>query len=331
MASKPSDSSMLDRLRRLFVRRRWVEPVDLSGHRAIVTGTSPGSLGYETARVLAEWGADVVVTTRRNTETIAAQIAAEAQANSPTAGKVTGRSMDLCDAGSVAAFANWYLDEHATDGQLDMLINNAGIHLDLLSRWKVPQVTPDGHEIQWRTNFLGTSHLTHRLLPALRQCGHERGSARVVNVVSQLHSKGYNKGLFDPSTRPYNSWEAYGLSKLGLVHMTGEIQRRFAASDGVQAYCLHPGGVYTNVAAKGLENTGLIEKVRNALGPIEAFFLLTPLEGAQTQIHCATAADAAGGLYYKNSRPAKASSEIADTDVAQRLWEQTQDWAEGAG
>ena len=32
----------------------------------IVTGASPGSLGFATARALADWGANVVVTTRND-------------------------------------------------------------------------------------------------------------------------------------------------------------------------------------------------------------------------------------------------------------------------
>ena len=44
---------------RLFGRKPAAEKVDLTGRQVIVTGASPGSLGYETARVLAGWGACV--------------------------------------------------------------------------------------------------------------------------------------------------------------------------------------------------------------------------------------------------------------------------------
>jgi NAD(P)-dependent dehydrogenase (short-subunit alcohol dehydrogenase family) len=42
--------------------------VDLTGRTVLVTGATPGSLGFETARALAAWGARVVVTTRSRTD-----------------------------------------------------------------------------------------------------------------------------------------------------------------------------------------------------------------------------------------------------------------------
>ena len=44
------------------------EEVDMSSRNVIVTGTSPRSIGYETAKILASWGATVVVTSARDTE-----------------------------------------------------------------------------------------------------------------------------------------------------------------------------------------------------------------------------------------------------------------------
>ena len=45
-----------------------------------------------------------------------------------------------------------------------------------------------------------------------------------VNVVSKLHDRGRNEWLFAPVT-PYDSWAAYGTSKLALVHEAAEVQR----------------------------------------------------------------------------------------------------------
>jgi NAD(P)-dependent dehydrogenase (short-subunit alcohol dehydrogenase family) len=52
------------------------------------------------------------------------------------------------------------------------------------------EVTKDGYEIQWQTNFLAHHALTLCLLPIFRQTaqlnpGH-RASVRIVNVVSDL-------------------------------------------------------------------------------------------------------------------------------------------------
>ena len=297
----PSASRPLSRrIRSLFAAAPYAEPADLRGRKIIVTGASPGSIGFETARTLAAWGASVVITTRSDPQ-VALTALRESLRIVGAARDVTAHPLDLGSADSVRRFAAWYAGTQG--GRLDVLVNNAGVHLDLLSQWKEPHLSADGFEIQWRTNYLGTAHLSHLLLPLLQDTARQ---ARVVNVVSMLHTRGTNAGLFS-SPQPYNSWTAYGLSKLALVHATFELQRRYAEAAKVRAYCLHPGAVFTNIAAKGLAGNQLIESVRNALAPVEGFFLLTPEEGAQTQIHCATHPQLAGGLYYDKCRPAQPS------------------------
>jgi NAD(P)-dependent dehydrogenase (short-subunit alcohol dehydrogenase family) len=316
-----SRGGLYDFIRSRFVRTVYAEPVDLTGKMIIVTGASPGSLGFETARTLASWGASVVITTRSNPDATVDALRARLR-YADARRRIHGRTLDLSYSDSVASFVRWFVGAHGD--RLDVLINNAGIHLDLLSRWKEPRLADDGFEIQWRTNYLGTAHLTHLLLPLLERTGRVAGDARIVNVVSRLHAKGSNDDLFK-RTRPYNSWTAYGNSKLALVHMTIELQRRFAKSH-LQAYCLHPGSVFTNVANKGLAGTGLIEKVREGLSPLEAFFLKTPEEGAQTQIHCATRPELPGGLYYQECKSAEPSKDAKDGRVASRLWAETESW-----
>ncbi len=321
----PSQRPLSRRLRALFAAAPYAEPVDLRGRHFIVTGASPGSIGFETARILAGWGASITVTTRSNPQALRDALLARAAGTRP---QVTAQALDLCQADSVARFVDWYRTTHGM--RLDALINNAGVHLDLLSQWKEPQLSADGFEIHWRTNYLGTSHLTHLLLPLLQETARQSGEARVVNVVSMLHRKGTNAGLFE-GPRPYNSWVAYGLSKLALVHATFEIQRRFAGSSKVQAYCLHPGAVFTNIASKGLAGNRVVEAVRNGLAPLEDFFLLTPEEGAQTQIHCATAPELTGGLYYEKCRPAVPGVEALDAAMGARLFEETLAWVKTLG
>lgn len=308
--------------RRFFVNAAFAEQVDLSGKRFLVTGASPRSLGFETAVALASWGARVVVTTRKDAELAAGEVAARIGAGARD--RVTGRTLDLCDPSSVARFAQWYADSEG--GVLDVLINNAGVHFDLMSEWKQPHLTDDGFEVHWRTNYLGTSHLTHLFLPAIRRAAEQSGEARIVNVVSRLHFRSSNAELFD-GPDPYDSWRAYGRSKLGLVHATFEAQRRFGSEFGVQSYCLHPGGTVTSIAGKGLGGT-FAGRVAQALEPLQKLFLKSPEEGAQTQIHCATAPGIAGGLYYDDCAPAEVSAESQDLAVAERLWVQTEHWVD---
>jgi NAD(P)-dependent dehydrogenase (short-subunit alcohol dehydrogenase family) len=313
-----SHSSAYHFFRSFVVKVSFATPVDLQGKQIIITGTSPGSIGFETARILASWGARVIVTARRNIDTTIVAL------RSASGGDVEGHALDLTDEVSVINFVDWY---RKTQGnRLDVLVNNAGVHLDLRSQWKTPQLTRDGFEIHWRTNYLGTMQLTHGLLPLLRQTSRETGDARIVNVVSMLHKRGENQFMFEPSPH-YKSWDAYGLSKLALVHATFELQRRYAA-DHVQAFCLHPGAVFTNIAGKGLEGNPVLSSIRNRFAFLEAFILLTPEEGAQTPVHCATKSGLAGGLYYKDCAPAIPGKESADASASSRLWVITNEWLE---
>lgn len=111
---------------------RNAEHVDLSGRRMLVTGCSVGSLGFATAQQLAHWGATVIVTTRRDTKDLVKAL----NACCKPPGKVDGHPLDLSDSASVSQFTEWH-DRYYGE-RLDVLINNAGIHLDLLSRWKEP-------------------------------------------------------------------------------------------------------------------------------------------------------------------------------------------------
>ena len=223
-------------------------------------------------------------------------------------------------------FCQWY--QQRFGNQLDVLINNAGIHLDLLGQWQQPTLSDDGHEIHWRTNYLGTAMLTHLLLPCLKHTGLEFGEARVVNVSSHLHCKGLNAEFFAPQ-RAYNSWQAYGQSKLALVHMTQALADQYQGC-GLSSYCLHPGAVMTKVADKGLAGHRWLEAIRRVLAPVERFFLCTPEEGAQTQIHLATAdlALLQNGAYYCNSRVAPRSAEAGDKAVSKRLWQTLTLWVQ---
>jgi NAD(P)-dependent dehydrogenase (short-subunit alcohol dehydrogenase family) len=269
----------------------------------VVTGAGRGSLGEATAAALREHGR--VVTTRR-------------------AGPVTDdfHPLDLADVDSVRTFADWL--GGATD-RLDVLVNNAGIHLDLRGKWREPQLV-DGHEVHWRTNYLGTAHLTRLLLPVLERTAAAAGEARVVNVVSQLHTRGRNEWL-DGRVTPYDSWDAYGTSKLALVHEAAEIERRYGGR-GLHGYSLHPGAVFTKVADRGLETAPVLARVRKLLAPLERRTLATPEQGARTTLRCALSPEAVPGGYHRRSAPAEPSPEVMDGAAAAALFDRTSGWVD---
>ncbi|WP_367667047.1 SDR family NAD(P)-dependent oxidoreductase [Streptomyces sp. DG2A-72] len=109
---------------------------DQHGRTVVVTGANSG-LGAVLTRALAEAGARVIMACR---DPDRARAAAE-----PIGGDTEVRRLDLADLSSVRAFAD------GLDGEVDVLINNAGV-------MAVPQdTTADGFERHIGTNHLGPS------------------------------------------------------------------------------------------------------------------------------------------------------------------------------
>src|SRR3954471_12433286 len=196
---------------------------DLSGRTFVVTGANSG-LGLIDARELARAGARVVLAVR---DTAKGERAAHS-----IDGPVEVRKLDLADLASVRAFAE------AWEGDLDVLINNAGI-------MAIPQQrTRDGFEMQIGTNHLGHFALTNLLLPHVTD--------RVVTLSSGAHRIG-NLDVDDLNweRRSYQRWGAYGQSKLSNLLFTLELQRRLsAAGSEVRAVAAHPGYAATNLQSR---------------------------------------------------------------------------------
>ncbi|MEV0457599.1 SDR family NAD(P)-dependent oxidoreductase [Catellatospora methionotrophica] len=197
--------------------------VDLTGHRAIVTGGSSG-LGVETARALANAGAAVTLAVR---DVAAGERVARDLTAATGNRQVLVSPLDLSDQGSVAAFVS------AWTGPLHMLVNNAGIMAPPLTR------TPQGWEAQLATNHLGHFALAVGLHDALAAAG----GARIVAVSSIGHVNSdvdFDDINFD--RRPYDPWLAYGQSKTANILFAVEAAKQWAA-DGITANALNPGRI----------------------------------------------------------------------------------------
>jgi NAD(P)-dependent dehydrogenase (short-subunit alcohol dehydrogenase family) len=193
---------------------------DLAGRTAIVTGANSG-IGRGAARVLAGAGARVVLAVR---DTARGRAAAE-----EIGGACEVRELDLASLASIREFAASWL------GEIDLLINNAGVMIPPLTR------TADGFELQFGTNHLGHFALTNLLL--------ERVRGRVVTVSSSLARRGVID--FDDlnwQRKRYRATRAYAQSKLANLLFTAELQRRLsAAGSAVLATAAHPGYAATNL------------------------------------------------------------------------------------
>jgi NAD(P)-dependent dehydrogenase (short-subunit alcohol dehydrogenase family) len=131
----------------------------------LITGANKG-LGYETARRLLAEGHDVWV---------GARDAARGQAAADELG-ARFVQLDVTDDASVAAAVE-------TVGELDVLVNNAGISGGMVP---VPEVTPDVVERVLATNVVGIVRVTQAFTPLLKRSP----NPVIVNVSSGMGSIG---------------------------------------------------------------------------------------------------------------------------------------------
>ncbi len=281
---------------------------------AVVTGAT-GGLGYATAVDLARTGARVVLAGRNPVkgETALARLRREAS------GAVASfELLDLASLASVAAFAERMTALHPV---LDILVNNAGV-MAPASR----QLTADGFELQFGTNYLGHFALTAHLLPALLRA---EGGGRVVEVSSLAH-RGAAIAWGDlQGERRYSAWRSYGQSKLAMLMFALELARRAAAHGWpLVSVAAHPGWAVTDIIANGPGGgrLGLKEHVMQAGFRL---FGQSAAEGARPIAYAATSPDVKPGGYYgpvgfQEIKGAPGHSRIMpqaqDAEAAKRLW-----------
>jgi NAD(P)-dependent dehydrogenase (short-subunit alcohol dehydrogenase family) len=282
------------------------------GHRAVITGSNSG-IGFETAVALARMGAELILPAR--TQAKADSTAARIREQVPNA-KLHVEVLDLAVQASVHAFADRVM-ERFPGQSLDLLINNAGV-MALPTR----EVTGDGFERQFATNYLGPFALTMLLLPAIKQVA----GSRVVTVSSSASNQG--KLEFDnlQSERVYKPmFQAYAQSKLADLIFARELQRRLkAVGSPVLSTAAHPGYAVTNLQADHLP-TGL----KILITTMKPFLSQDAAHGALPTLYAAVAAEAVAGGYYGPDGFAELKGyptavqvpkSALDDAVAKRLW-----------
>jgi NAD(P)-dependent dehydrogenase (short-subunit alcohol dehydrogenase family) len=207
----------------------------IQGKTIIITGVSPKSLGYETARVIALQKPKLLVLAGRSSSKLQ-QVEKDLKEAAPG---VSIRQLIL-DLGSQAAVrkaaeeVNGWKDVPT----IDVLLNNAGIMAQPFS------LTPEGIESQFGTNHIGHFLFTQLIIGKVLAASEGK---RVVNLSSNAYAMGrvrfedinFQKG-------EYNSWESYAQSKSANVLYSKALAQKYK-SKGLVAFSVHPGAIWTNL------------------------------------------------------------------------------------
>jgi NAD(P)-dependent dehydrogenase (short-subunit alcohol dehydrogenase family) len=291
-------------------KHKWSENdvPDQSGRVVVVTGSNTG-LGLDTARVLAERGAQVVLAVRNVAK---GEAACEKIRQSVPYAEVSTQLLDL---GSLESVRTASAELRAAHPRVDLLINNAAV------AFPPKTTTPDGFELQFATNHLGHFALTGLLLENMLGVD----GARVVVVASLDHKLGGAIHFDDLQwERRYSSALAYAQSKLANLMFCYEFHRRLVKSGApLMTVAAHPG--YTKS-----------DLFRNMWKPVQAMMKFSdlfigqdPAKGALPQLYAATMPDVQGGQYWGpdgflemagHPTLVRSSKKSYDQQVQERLW-----------
>ena len=203
----------------------------LAGRTCAVTGASRG-IGRETARVLCEEGANVLLIARGEEE-LARATEEVAAAGAGSGGRAAHAALDITreEAGAhiVAAAEQDF-------GDLDVLVNNAGS-----AAWRDLDEVPDA---DWRAAYELNVMAPLRLMKAAIPAMEARGWGRVVNVCSTA------------GKRPSASMPEYSVAKAAELSLSRLFADRHAKS-GVLVNAICPGPVESEM---WMEPGGLLDQ-----------------------------------------------------------------------
>lgn len=170
---------------------------NLEGKKALITGASSAGFGRHFAHVLADAGADVVVSARR-------KLALDelVQNISENGGKAASVAMDVTDIASVTAA----MSEH---GPFDIVVNNAGVSVGN----PILDQTEDDYDFVINTNLKGVWNVGKEAARGMKDAG---VAGSIINIASIT-------GL-----RQVQAISPYAISKAGVIQMTKQMALEFA-------------------------------------------------------------------------------------------------------
>ncbi len=246
-------------------------PYDLTGKRILLTGAA-GGIGQATASLLADLGAELVLTDRAAAPDLLAGLAGQGPA-----GKGRAHRFIACDVTSPSQIASLCADA----GPIDALILNAGIFPT--SQWS-DDGWDDDFDAAMTINVRAPAHFARALLPAMKA----RGSGRIVLLGSVAAHTG---GTYAHS--PLH----YAASK-GAVHTMVRWMARRAAPE-VLVNGIAPGSTDTAMVATADPSALKALPVPRFGRPEEIAWPIAFLCSPGASFICGTTIDVNGGAYMR--------------------------------
>lgn len=199
---------------------------------ALITGANKG-IGYEVARRLGRHGMTVLVGARDEARGSAA--VEQLRAAGTRAELVP---LDVNDSASIADASAQI--EHRF-GRLDVLVNNAGVHVEP-TQAPPSQVTSSILRTTYETNVFAVVDVINAMLPLLRRSD----AGRIVNVSSTMGSMTLWSDADSANRRFYPLFLAYNSSKAALNAITVQYAVELLES-GIKVNAASPGFVATDL------------------------------------------------------------------------------------
>ncbi|BEI93871.1 uncharacterized protein CcaverHIS019_0603300 [Cutaneotrichosporon cavernicola] len=274
---------------------------EIKGKTVVVTGPSPGGIGYETARAIATRAPKLLILAGRDMKKLEAA-KADILKDTPSA----NLALVTLDLNSLASVRSGAKAIAAAAPQLDVLINNAAIMMCPYG------TTEDGFETQFGTNYMAPWLLNNLLIPNLLASP----APRVVLVSSVGHrvsdilwdDMGFSGG------KTYNKFMSYGQSKTASVLNGVALAEKYPK---LTVISLHPGAIHTNLARHLTEEDmkGMVGQFFNEDGtPKPGVFFKSIPQGASTTLVAAfdPALKTHSGTYLTDCQIAKVKPTGAD-------------------
>ncbi|MGJ8571203.1 MAG: SDR family oxidoreductase [Hoeflea sp.] len=198
--------------------------IDLTGKTALITGASRG-IGEAAARIMAEYGANVVLAARSTSdcERISAEIGDKALAVA-------------CDVARYNDVESAISKAVSHFGSLDILVNNAGM-IDPIAR--IEDSDPEAWDQVVDVNFKGVYHGLRAAIPVMKP----QGGGVIINISSGAASAALE------------GWSHYCATKAAVLSLT-RCAHRENMSDNVSVVGLSPGTVATEMQ-RSIKDSGI--------------------------------------------------------------------------